>query len=168
MNLTFKVGDRVIHPWYGLGQVTKLALKQFVDGRKRPFYEISFPDSTLWIPLSLSTSGIRKLSAKTEIANCRNVLRAQARPLGDDFRLRRVALNDQIKEGTLTARCEVVRDVTAYGWNKPLSGSIAAFLQAAQEVLCQEWAAIEGITPAEAAKEIQFLLEKGKPSNENG
>lgn len=167
MNLRFKVGDRVIHPWYGLGQVTRLALKQFMDGEKRLFYEISFPDSTLWIPLNLSTSGIRKLSERTEIAICRKVLRSQARPLGDDFRLRRIALNDHIKEGTLTARCEVVRDLTAYGWYKPLSGSIAAFLQAAQEVLYQEWAAIEGITPVEAATEIQILLEKGKPSNGN-
>jgi len=167
MKLTFKVGDRVIHPWYGLGQVTRLALTQFMDGGKRPFYEVSFPDSILWIPLNLSTSGIRKLSAKTEIASCRQVLKAPAELLKDDFRLRRIALNEHIKEGTLTARCEVVRDVTAYGWRKPLNGSTAAFLQAAREVLYQEWAAIEGITPAEAATEIQFLLEKGKPSNEN-
>ncbi len=167
MNLRFKVGDRVIHPWYGLGQVTRLALKQFVDGEKRLFYEIFFPGSTLWIPLNLSTSGIRKLSAKTEIASCRLVLKSPAKLLGDNFHLRQVALNEHIKEGTLSARCEVVRDLTAYGWQKPLSGTITTLLQAIKEVLYQEWAAIEGITLVEAATEIQILLEKGKPSNGN-
>jgi RNA polymerase-interacting CarD/CdnL/TRCF family regulator len=150
-----------------LGQVTKLAVKQFVEGEKRPFYEISFPGSTLWVPLNLSTSGVRKLTVKSEIASCRRVLKAPAEPLENDYRLRQIELNDHLKEGTLTARCEVVRDLTAYGWHKPLNGSIAAFLQTILEVLYQEWAAVEEITPAEAAIEIQSLLEKGKQAHDN-
>jgi RNA polymerase-interacting CarD/CdnL/TRCF family regulator len=165
--MSFKVGDQVIHPRHGLGQVTKLAVKQFVEGEKRPFYEISFPGSTLWVPLNLSTSGVRKLTVKSEIATCRRVLKAPAEPLEDDYRLRQTELNDHLKEGTLTARCEVVRDLTAYSWHKPLNGSIATFLQTILEVLCQEWAAVEEITPAEAATEIQSLLEKGKQANDN-
>lgn len=165
--MPFKVGDRVIHPRHGLGQVTSLAVKQFVQGeKKRPFYEISFPGSTLWVPLSLSTSGIRRLTVKSEIANCRWVLKAPAAPLKDDFRLRQMELNDHLKEGTLTARCEVVRDLTASGWHKPLRGSVVVLLQTILEVLCQEWAAVEGITPIEAATEIQSLLEKGKQAND--
>jgi len=165
--MSFKVGDQVIHPRHGLGQVTNLAVKQFVEGEKRPFYEISFPGSTLWVPLNLATSGIRTLSAKSEIASCRRILTAPAKPLKDDFRLRQVELNDHLKEGTLIARCEVVRDLIAYGWHKPLNGSIAVFLQTTLDVLYQEWAAVEGITPTEAATEIQSLLEKGKQSNDN-
>lgn len=165
--MPIKVGDRVIHPQHGLGQVTSLAVKQFVEGEKRPFYEISFPGSTLWVPLNLTTSGIRKLSAKSEIASCRRVLISPAEPLKDDFRLRQAELKNHLKEGTLIARCEVVRDLTAYGWHKPLNGSIAAFLQATLDVLCQEWAAVENITPEEAATEIQSILEKGKRANDN-
>lgn len=164
--MSFKVGDQVIHPRHGLGQVTNLAVKQFVEGEKRPFYEISFPGSTLWVPLNLATSGIRTLSVKSKIASCRRILKAPAEPLKDDFRLRRVELNNHLKEGTLTARCEVVRDLTAYGWQKPLNGSIAVFLQTTLDVLCQEWAAVEEITPAEAAAEILSLLEKGKQAND--
>ncbi|MGD8406180.1 MAG: CarD family transcriptional regulator [Anaerolineales bacterium] len=165
--MPIKVGDRVIHPRHGLGQVTRLSVKQFVEGEKRPFYEISFPGSTLWVPLDLTTSGIRKLSAKSEIASCRRVLKSLAEPLSDDYRLRQTELKDHLKEGTLTARCEVVRDLTAFGWHKPLSGSIAVFLQTTLDVLCQEWAAVEKITAEEAAIEIQTLLEKGTGANDN-
>lgn len=165
--MSFKVGDRVVHPRHGLGNVTKLAVKQFVEGEKRPFYEISFPGSTLWVPLSLSTSGIRKLTVKSEIALCRQLLNAPAAPLSDDPRMRQTELNDHLKEGTLAAHCEVVRDLTAYGWHKPLSGALAVFLKVTRDVLCQEWAAVEGITLSQAVMEIESLLEKGRQANDN-
>jgi hypothetical protein len=55
-----------------------------------------------------------------------------------------------------------VRDLTAYGWHKSLSGAIAVFLRTTQDVLCQEWAAVEDITLSEAQIEIEALLEKGR------
>jgi RNA polymerase-interacting CarD/CdnL/TRCF family regulator len=166
--MKFKVGDRVVHPQHGLGEVTTLAIKQFVQGEKRPFYEIAFPGSTLWVPLTLSTSGMRKLTVKSEIANCRRLLKSRPAPLNGDPRLRQVELSDHLKEGTITANCEVVRDLTAFGWHKPLSGTVSAFLNVAQDVLCQEWAAVEEIPLEEAAAEINALLEKGKQTNDNG
>jgi len=161
--MSFKVGDRVIHPRHGLGEVTKLAVKQFVKGERRLFYEISFPGSTMWAPLNLSTSRIRKLSVKSEIIGCRQLLTAPARPLNNNPRLRQTELINHLKDGTLTARCEVVRDLTAYGWQKTLSGSFAAFLNVAQDVMCQEWAAVEEITISEAVVEVTSILEKGRP-----
>ncbi len=165
--MSIDVGDRVIHPWHGLGQVTSLVVKQFVEGEKRPFYEISFSDSTLWVPLSSASSAIRKLTGKREVASCRQVLKSPAEPLENNFRLRQTELKNHIKKGTLTARCEVVRDLTAYGWHKPLNGSVATFLKTTLKILCQEWAAVEKITPEEASDEIQSLLDKGKLENDN-
>jgi RNA polymerase-interacting CarD/CdnL/TRCF family regulator len=163
--MAFKIGDQVIHPRHGLGQVTSLAVKQFVEGEKRPFYEISFPGSTLWVPLNLSSTGIRKLTVKSEVANCRRLLQAPARPLNRDPRLRQSDLRTHLRDGTLAAHCEVVRDLTADGWRKPLSGSMAAFLKATQNVLCQEWAAVEEISLADAMLEVESLLEKGRQAN---
>lgn len=166
--MSFKVGDQVIHPRHGLGQVTHLAVKQFVAGEKRPFYEISFPGSTLWVPLNLSGTGIRKLSMKSEIADCRRLLKSAARPLHSDPRLRQTVLREQLKAGTLRAHCEVVRDLTASRWHKPLSGALAAFLQVTQDVLCQEWAAVEGISLEEATSEVEALLQKGRQGYDKG
>lgn len=163
--MLFKVGDQVIHPRHGLGHVTNFAIKQFVKGEKRPFYEISFPGSTLWVPLNLSSSGIRKLTVKSEIVNCRKLLQTPPAPLNDDPRLRQTELVEHLKEGNLTAHCEVVRDLTAHGWQKPLSGTMVTFLKTTQDVLCQEWAAVEGISLEEASIEIESLLEEGKRVN---
>jgi RNA polymerase-interacting CarD/CdnL/TRCF family regulator len=163
--MSFKIGDRVVHPRHGLGHVKHLAVKQFVQGEKRPFYEISFPDSTLWVPFNLSTSGIRKLTGKSEIASCRSLLKSPATALNADPRLRQKELSDHLKLGTLTAHCEVVRDLAAHGWNKPLGGAMSAFLKATQDVLCQEWAEVEGISLEQASEEVESLLEIGKQAN---
>ena len=162
MGVKLEVGDRVVHPQYGVGQVVKLDEREFEPGVMRRYYEIAIPGSTLWVPLDMPTFGLRKLTVKSEIARCRKILQSPPLPLTEDSRLRQSDLATRLKEGTIIAHCEVVRDLAAYGEHKPLSGTIAAFLRVTQEVLSQEWATVEGITVSEAVFEIGILLEKSK------
>ena len=162
MGVKLEVGDRVVHPQYGVGQVVKLDEREFEPGVMRRYYEIAIPGSTLWVPLDMPTFGLRKLTVKSEIARCRKILQSPPLPLTEDSRLRQSDLAARLKEGTITAHCEVVRDLAAYGAHKPLSGTIAAFLRVTEEVLSQEWATVEGITVSEAVFEIGVLLEKSK------
>lgn len=166
--MSFDVGDRVVHPLYGVGRVVKLEDRQFDPGVTRRYYEVSIPGSTttLWVPLDQSSSGLRKLTVKSEIARCRRILQSAPERLNDDPRMRQADLAAHLKLGTITAHCEVVRDLTAYGRHKPLSGTISVFLRVAQDILCQEWAVVEEMTPQEAAVEIEDLLAKGREENE--
>jgi CarD family transcriptional regulator len=159
----FKVGERVVHPQYGVGHVVKLDEREFEPGVTRRYYEISIPGgSTVWVPVDLATSGLRKLTAKSELARCRQILSATPAPLTEDARLRQSDLSARLRQGTIVAQCEVVRDLSAHGAHKPISGTIAGFLQSTQNVLCQEWAIVEGVTLGEAAAEVESLLEKGR------
>lgn len=162
MEINLEIGDRVVHPQYGVGRVVKLDEREFEPGVMRRYYEISLPGTTLWVPLDLPTFGLRKLTVSSEIERCREILRALPSPLTEDARMRQPDLTARLKQGTIHAHCEVVRDLTAYGMHKPLSGSIASFLRVTQDVLCQEWAAVEGITLSEANHEINCLLEKSR------
>lgn len=162
MELNLQVGDRVVHPQYGVGHVVKLDEREFEPGVIRRYYEIAIPGSTLWVPLDMPTFGLRKLTVKSEIVRCRKILESIPLPLTEDSRSRQSDLAARLKEGTITAHCEVVRDLAAYGAHKPLSGTIAAFLRVTQEVLSQEWATVEGITVSEAVFEITALLEKSR------
>jgi len=162
MGVKLEVGDLVVHPQYGVGHVVKLDEREFEPGVTRRYYEISIPGSTLWVPLDLPTYGLRKLTVKSEIARCRKILGSPPVPITEDSRLRQSGLAARLKQGTIRAHCEVVRDLSAYGAHKPLSGNIATFLRVTQEVLSQEWAAVEGITVSEAVFEIGVLLEKGR------
>ena len=161
--MRYKVGERVVHPQYGVGQIIKLDEREFEPGVMRRYYEISIPGgSTVWVPMDLTNSGLRKLTTRSEITRCRQILASHPAPLTEDARLRQSDLSIRLRQGTIAAHCEVVRDLSAHGAHKPISGTIAAFLQSTQNVLCQEWAIVEGMTLAEAAAEVGTLLEKSK------
>jgi RNA polymerase-interacting CarD/CdnL/TRCF family regulator len=162
MAVKLEVGDRVVHPQYGVGLVVNLEEREFEPGVMRKYYEISIPGSTLWVSLDLPTFGLRKLTVRSEIERCRKILEAVPAPLTEDARLRQSDLSTRLKQGTIRAHCEVVRDLTAYGVHKPLSGNIATFLRVTQDVLCQEWAAVEGIALSAATAEIILLLDKSR------
>src|SRR5215208_6360361 len=163
--MLFKVGDRVVHPQHGVGSVAKLEIREFVAGTTRPYYEVTLPQTTLWVPLGIPTSGLRKLALKSEINRCRELLKALASPLSEDPRVRQAELTEHLKLGTLKSQCEVVRDLTAYSWQKPLTWGLAGFLKIIYDVLCQEWAVVEGIPVWQATQEIGALLEQGRQKN---
>jgi len=162
--MMFNVGDRVVHPQHGVGHVVKLENRDFESGMMRRYYEISIASagSTLWVPLDPPSFGLRKLAKRSEIDNCRAILSSRPSPLIDDARSRQSNLAERLKQGTIRVQCEVVRDLYAFGEHKSLYGTMAGFFRQTQSVLCEEWALVEGMTLAEAAHEINLLLEKSR------
>jgi RNA polymerase-interacting CarD/CdnL/TRCF family regulator len=166
MDMKFSIGDRVVHPQQGVGYVAKLEEKQFEPNKPRMYYVILIPDTTVWVPVDLLTSGLRKLSARSELEQCRQVLQATPRPLTPDRGLL-ASLVSHVNQGTITAHCEVVRDLNAFGWHKPLYGAMAEFQRVISNVLSQEWAVVDGVSVVEASHEISILLKKGRASHGN-
>lgn len=161
VSLAFEIGDRVVHPQHGVGQIVRLEDREFERGDSRRYYEIHIPGgSTVWVPVDLPNSGLRRLASKSELAQCRDVLRARPLPLTEDGRVRQATLIAHLKQGTLAAQCEVVRDLSAFVAHKPAYGTITSFLEAMLRVLSQEWSIVEGVTQMEAMSEINTLLEK--------
>jgi CarD family transcriptional regulator len=159
----FEIGDRVVHPQHGVGQIVKLEDREFERGDTRKYYEIHIPGgSTVWVPIDLSNSGLRRLARKSDIEHCREILKSHPSPLTEDGRVRQASLVAHLKQGTVAAQCEVVRDLSAFVAHKPSYGTITAFLEAMLRVLCQEWAIVEGVTISEAMSEITSLLEKNE------
>lgn len=160
---TFEIGDRVVHPQHGVGKVVQLEDREFERGDSRRYYEIHIPGgSTVWVPVDLTNSGLRRLADRAELARCRRVLSARPAPLMQDGRVRQSALVEHLRQGTLAAQCEVVRDLSAFVAHKPAYGTITGFLEAMLRVLCQEWAIVEDVSMSEAMMEITSLLEKSE------
>jgi len=166
--MTFTVDERVVHPQHGVGRVVKLASRRFDAGTPRMYYEIALVKGTIWVPVADSLGGLRRLTSKDELARCRSLLRSRPMRLAEDHRQRQLEVSDRLKTGTLRVRCEVVRDLTAHGWSKPLCQSSAALLHMAGEALHEEWAAAEGVSVHDAAREIAALLLEGRRAFEHG
>lgn len=156
----FEVGDQVVHPQHGVGQIVRLEAREFERGDIRTYYEIDIPGgSTLWVPVDLSNSGLRRLADKRDLDLCREILLAPPAPLTEDGKVRQSTLVAHLRQGTILAHCEVVRDLYAFVAHKPAYGTISTLLESVLRVLCQEWAAVEGISTTEAMAEISSLLE---------
>jgi RNA polymerase-interacting CarD/CdnL/TRCF family regulator len=102
------------------------------------------------------------LIAKADIDRYRSLLRSRPTPLAADHRQRQVTLEERLKDNSFDSRCKLVRDLTAFGWHKDLNESNGAMLRSARDALCAEWAAVEGLSTAEATHEVMALLDEGK------
>jgi RNA polymerase-interacting CarD/CdnL/TRCF family regulator len=159
--MQFKVGDVVVHPVYGVGDIVKIEEKRLSGIGARIYYEITLPRSTIWIPVKAQAAvGLRLVTARSDLDQYRNLLKSPPVPLNNDHPQRRhLELARRLKQGSFQVMCEIVRDLTASGERKPLGPIDKATLQKAQERLYQEWAMAAGISIAEATKEISTLLQ---------
>ncbi|MEK7328584.1 MAG: CarD family transcriptional regulator, partial [Chloroflexota bacterium] len=120
--MQFKVGERVVHPAHGIGQIIKIEEKRLFGGEARLYYEVATQKNTVWVPIEAGkTVGLRPLMTKDDLARFRGILKSRPTTLNKDHRQRHLELMDRLKQGTLQVVCEVVRDLTARTWQKPLN-----------------------------------------------
>ncbi len=160
--MAFKVDDWVVHQKHGVCRVVKIEIRQFAAGDEHLYYEISIPNGTVWVQVDASSSGLRKLTNKEDLARYRDILKGRPEKLNADYRKRQSELADRVRQGSLQARCEVVRDLSALGWDKPLGEQNSTLLRIAHQALYQEWAMADGVSLSEATQEVSALLQEGK------
>jgi RNA polymerase-interacting CarD/CdnL/TRCF family regulator len=157
--MPFQVGDVVVHPDHGVGHIVRLEEKRFSGKEACLYYELTIERSTIWVPVeSHQALRLRKVTPKSDLARYRSVLKSRPTQLNKDQRQRHLEIAARLKQGTFLVLCEVVRDLTARGWQKPLNEIDAASLQKVRGRLCQEWAASESVSIAEATGEVTSLL----------
>jgi CarD family transcriptional regulator len=157
--MSFKIGDLVVHPAYGIGQIVNIEEKRFSEPETRQFYKVVLPKRTVWIPVAApGATGLRPVTIKSELNQYRNLLKSPPSFLEKNHHRRHLALVSRLQEGSFQGVCEVVRDLTAWGWRKPLGQSDTALLQKARDSLYREWATAAGVSTTEAIKEIDSLL----------
>lgn len=161
--MTFQVNDRVVHSTYGIGRVVGLVTKRFTTAEPQRYYEVAIERNTVWVPAdAAATPELRLLTSKAELARGRAILQSRPVPMTPDHRQRRLELTNRLRNCSFQALCELVRDLNARGWHKPLNEVDSAGLRKARQALCQEWAATDEIALSAATEEIDGLLLAGR------
>lgn len=161
--MPYNVGDRVVHPSYGVGYVIRLEARRFAEAEARLYYEITIEKGTVWVPVEPhDTNGLRPVTTREDLAGYRRTLRSRPAALNQDRRLRQSELTARLRQGSFQTTCEVVRDLTARSWNKALGDTEMTLLHRVQDNLCHEWAMAQGVSVAEATQEVQALLEEAR------
>lgn len=179
--MDFKVGDVVVYPTHGLGQVQAVEdlpmnpwlygpRRDATNGMVRKAIVVTFDQigMTLRIPVDqASPSGLRHLSTPKTISEVREVLRGWIPTKRSVPRARRLQENEQkINSGDPLALAEVVRDLHYMSDQSEQFTSEKNLYWQALHKLAAEFAAVEGVNVVTASADLLELLPELKKAPE--
>jgi RNA polymerase-interacting CarD/CdnL/TRCF family regulator len=161
--MEFRTGDDVVHPNYGVGNIVRLEERQLAEANTRLYYVLAFGKTTVWMPVDANgTSALRLVTAPRDLDRYRTLLKSRPVELDRDYKKRRLDINEQLALGSFQVVCEIVRDLTALGWHRTMTGIDASLLTKVRANLWQEWATSTGRPLPEAIVEVNALLQAGE------
>jgi RNA polymerase-interacting CarD/CdnL/TRCF family regulator len=161
--MEFRSGDDVVHPNYGVGSIVRLEERQLAEANTRLYYVLMFGKTTVWLPVNATgPSALRPVTAPHDLDRYRTLLKSRPIELDRDYKKRRLDITAQLAHGSFQDVCEIVRDLTALGWHRPLAGVDASLLNRVRESLWQEWAVSTRQPLPDAIHEVTSLLQSGE------
>ncbi|WP_368415039.1 CarD family transcriptional regulator [Falsiroseomonas sp.] len=164
---TFQVGDIVVYPTHGVGQVQGIEDKP-VAGMSLKVIIVTFEENrmTLRIPVKMaSPSGLRKLATQEVINEALEVLRGRARIKRTIWSRRAQEYEQKINSGDPLAIAEVVRDLHRNAGQPDQSFSERQIYEQALGRLAAELAVVEGIKRPKAREVILSKLNISEEKN---
>ena len=155
----FKVGERVVYPSHGVGEIIQIE-SQAIGDIKLEVYVISFPHDkmTLRVPVSRATaSGLRTLATKSDVNKVYSILNDKPKRGNKMWSRRAQEYETKINSGQIEAIAEVVRDLYK-NVDNDRSYSERTIYESALNRLATEIAVLENITIASATEKLVELL----------
>lgn len=162
--MEFAIGDHVIHPAHGPGEVVDYEEQELVGGYRR-YCVIQFVDHGLVLRIPrrrLENVGLRQVMGR---AACREVFERLAsvpKALPADFKERRRLIETWISSGKPARLAEAVRDLAWRRVNKRLNQADSDLFEQARTRLLAELAIALGDSRADTETRIQNALEQGR------
>lgn len=164
LTTTFKVGDRVVYPAHGVGEIVDIETES-IAGISIQVYAISFPQDkmVLRVPVKRAiASGLRGLVGKEVVTKIYKVLQSKASKITNKMWNRRAQeYESKINSGDITSVAEVIRDLHKDS-STDRSYSERTIYESALNRLAREIAVLENITLEEAVNKLGCVLEKQK------
>ena len=158
--LGFKVGEHVVYPAHGVGQVTEI-VSQEVAGMTLDLFVVNFEKEkmVLRVPLDKAAQiGMRKLATPDVMESAMKTLRGRARVKRTMWSRRAQEYEAKINSGSLIAISEVVRDLFRNENQPEQSYSERQLYEAALERMAREVATINKNTEDDAIVELEAVL----------
>ena len=161
--MEFKVGDDVVHPSHGVGRIVGLEERELGTSGLRWYYVLAIGTSTIWMPVQASgAKALRAVTSPQDLDHYRTTLSGQPALLNRDRKQRHLDLSERLTQCSFQVICEVVRDLSALGWSRPMGDSDATLLKRVHQNLWREWAAATGQSEQDTIREIESLLRAGR------
>jgi CarD family transcriptional regulator len=140
--MAFSVGDKVMHPSLGAGQITGEEHRVLWSELKH-YYVIKVLDTktTVYVPISrMEELGVRPVMSPGKLSQVLGTLEGVPDTLSNDYKKRQAGVQEKLETGLAVLVAEVVRDLTWHGRRRHLTQGDEALLRRGRERLVDEMA----------------------------
>ncbi len=158
--MEFSVGDKVVHPRHGFGQIIRLESLDLVEGFER-YYVIEVPDQglTLHVPVrKMEELGVRPVMSRAKLSRVLETLRGRPHQLSEGYKQRQDRVRERLETGGPLRIAEVVRDLTWHERRAYLTKADSELLARGRDFLAAEIAVVTNTEIVEAKQTIDTAL----------
>jgi CarD family transcriptional regulator len=160
--IEFELGDNVVYPHHGAGQVQAKEIKE-VFGERREYLTIKIlhNDMTVMVPTeNAALAGLRRVIDEETVEKVLNVLRDDVSDMPKNWNRRFKHNRDKIKTGDIYELAEVVRNLALRENEKGLSSGEKQMYTRAKKILASELMYALDKNEAEAEEYLDGLLSR--------
>ncbi|MGD9048574.1 MAG: CarD family transcriptional regulator [Anaerolineae bacterium] len=158
--MQFAVGDKVVHPHHGPGQITGIEHKEFMHGKEH-YYVIDIPAQglTLHIPKHrVGEIGVRPAMPQAQFQQVLDILRSRPDELPQDHKERQEQILEKLQTGKPSDLAEAVRDLAWYQKMSHLTKRDTDYMDRGRKLLAAEMALVADVEIADTNETIEATL----------
>ncbi len=166
----FEIGDNVVYPHHGAGQVLRKELKE-VLGERREYLTVKIlhNDMTVMVPTeNAGLAGLRRVIDEETVQKVLAVLRDECSEMPKNWNRRFKHNRDKIKTGDIYELAEVVRNLAVREAAKGLSTGEKQMYTRAKKILASELMYALEMDEEEVEEHLSGLLDESSGHNGNG
>ena len=163
VNIDFEIGDHVVYPHHGAGQVVKKEEKEIL-GERREYLTIKIlhNDMTVMVPCdNAGIAGLRRVIDEPTVKKVLAVLSDEVSEMPKNWNRRFKHNRDKIKTGDIYELAEVVRNLALRDGEKGLSTGEKQMYVKAKKILASELMYAKNMTEDEALEWLEETLTEG-------
>ena len=156
---TFKVGDKVVHPYHGAAEITK-RVDQEIAGESYSYFELQIATEhlTVFVPVDTIDENIRPVISKTAAGKVLRTFKDDPQDSGSNWSRWYKVLNEKMTSGDIYQVAEVVRDLTHAQQVKGISPALKRMLSKARVTLISELEFAFGVDTEDATARLDRVL----------
>jgi len=160
----FKVGQAVVHPAHGPGEIVKIKTLSTL-GSGKEYYSIRLLDGSeteVWVPVqNAQEQGLRPPVKKSHLREIWRRLRAQPEDLPSDHQRRYEVVREKLETGQLVSIAEAIRDLSWKDYTvRALTSEGKRLFDKGVRMLTTEVALVRGSEPETVQTKISRVLDE--------
>jgi CarD family transcriptional regulator len=161
--MTFKVGDKAVHPAHGVGEVTSIEKKE-IAGTSKSFYILKILDTGMKVMVPTDAAdrlGLRQVISKKDAKKVLDILKAdEVAVTSQPWNRRYREYMEMLKSGSPFEVAKVLRDLYRLKGDKELSFGERRLLDQARSLLITELALARKVKESKVEQDIAGILEQ--------